>query len=186
MNSTKKHMAESLKRLLLKKPITKITIADITEDCGLSRMTFYYHFQDIYDLVEWMCEEEALAALGNNRTYDTWQQGFIAILESVRVNKPCIMNVYRSVDRAQIERYLTRVVEKLMMEVINEQAQGLNISEESKRYVVNFYMYGFIGIMLKWIQDDMKTEPAKIADMTATIIHGDFRRALERMSGANL
>ena len=54
-NITKQALEASLKRLLLQKPLTKITIADITEDCGVSRMTFYYHFQDIYDLVEWAC-----------------------------------------------------------------------------------------------------------------------------------
>ena len=56
MTNTKQAIAESLKHLLLKKPITKITINDITEDCHISRMTFYYHFNDIYDLVEWVCE----------------------------------------------------------------------------------------------------------------------------------
>ena len=57
-NITKHALEESLKRLLLKKPLTKITINDLTTDCGISRMTFYYHFKDIYDLVEWACLEE--------------------------------------------------------------------------------------------------------------------------------
>ena len=48
----------SLKNLLLKKPLNKITINDIAEDCGINRMTFYYHFQDIRDLVEWTCLDE--------------------------------------------------------------------------------------------------------------------------------
>lgn len=65
---TKRALEDSLKRLLLQKPLTKITIADLTEDCGVSRMTFYYHFQDIYDLVEWACEEDAGRALANNKT----------------------------------------------------------------------------------------------------------------------
>ena len=48
--TTKRAIEASLKHLLLKKPLDKITINDIAEDCGISRMTFYYHFQDIYDL----------------------------------------------------------------------------------------------------------------------------------------
>ena len=56
-NTTKQALEESLKHMLLKKPLDKITIRDITEDCGINRMTFYYHFQDIYDLVEWACIE---------------------------------------------------------------------------------------------------------------------------------
>ena len=76
------------------KPLTKITINDIDEDCGINRMTFYYHFKDIYDLVEWACLEDARAALEEKKTYATWQEGFLQIFEAVRANKPFIMNVY--------------------------------------------------------------------------------------------
>ena len=57
MNTTKIALEASLKELLKKKPFDKITIADLTEDCGISRMAFYYHFKDIYDLVEGTVEE---------------------------------------------------------------------------------------------------------------------------------
>ena len=185
MMNTKQAIAESLKHLLLKKPITKITINDITEDCHISRMTFYYHFNDIYDLVEWACEEVACAALSDDRTADTWQMGFQSLMEAVRANKPFIINVYRSVDRAQIEHYLLRVTEKLLMSVVEEQSKDLLISDENKRYVANFFKFGFVGIMLEWIHYDMKEEPAKIAAMTGKIIQGDFRQALERLSEGN-
>ena len=56
---TKQALEASLKQMMLKKPLDKITIRDITEACGISRMTFYYHFKDIYDLVEWVCVEDA-------------------------------------------------------------------------------------------------------------------------------
>lgn len=182
MNTTKQAIAESLKHLLLKKPITRITINDIAEDCHISRMTFYYHFNDIYDLVEWMCEEDARRALGENRTLDTWQQGFLSLLNTVQANKPFIVNVYRSVDRAQIEQYLKRVTEKLLLTVIDEQAQGIDITDENKRYIASFFTYGFIGIMLEWIHYDMKVPPERIVETTEKIIHGDFRRAVERLA----
>ncbi|HRL58099.1 MAG TPA: TetR/AcrR family transcriptional regulator, partial [Lachnospira sp.] len=51
-NTTKRALENSLKQMLLKKPLDKITISDLTDDCGISRMAFYYHFKDIYDLVE--------------------------------------------------------------------------------------------------------------------------------------
>ena len=51
--TTKRALEASLKHLLAKKPLDKITINDIAEECGISRMTFYYHFKDIYDLIEW-------------------------------------------------------------------------------------------------------------------------------------
>ena len=51
-NITKNALEESLKKFLLQKPLDKITISDLTTDCGISRMAFYYHFKDIYDLVQ--------------------------------------------------------------------------------------------------------------------------------------
>ncbi|WP_240928830.1 TetR family transcriptional regulator [Streptococcus alactolyticus] len=58
---TKRALEEALKRLLLEKPLSKITIQDLADECGISRMTFYYHFKDIYDLVEWSFVEDANA-----------------------------------------------------------------------------------------------------------------------------
>ena len=83
---TKRALEASLKHLLLQKPLNKITINDIAEDCGINRMTFYYHFKDIYDLVEWCCEEDASRALAGKKTYETWQQGLLQIFEAVQDN----------------------------------------------------------------------------------------------------
>lgn len=98
-NITKHALEESLKRLLLKKPLTKITINDLTTDCGISRMTFYYHFKDIYDLVEWACLEESTRALQGKKTYSTWEEGLLQIFEAVYENKAFIMNAYNSLSR---------------------------------------------------------------------------------------
>ena len=76
-NSTKLALEASLKNLLLKKPVDKITITDLTNDCGITRMAFYYHFKDIYDLVEWSCYEDASKALHGKKTYETWQEGLM-------------------------------------------------------------------------------------------------------------
>ena len=109
-NETKYALEASLKKFLLKKPIDKITIRDLTDDCGISRMAFYYHFKDIYDLVEWACFEDASRALAGKKTYDTWQEGLQQIFEAVLENKPFILNVYRALSREQIENYLFHLV----------------------------------------------------------------------------
>ena len=75
----KRALEASLKKLLLQKPLNKITISDIAEDCGISRMTFYYHFKDIYDLVEWVCVEDGKKVLQGKKTYETWQEGMSQI-----------------------------------------------------------------------------------------------------------
>ena len=177
---TKRALEQSLKNLLLKKPLSKITISDLTEDCGMNRMTFYYHFKDIYDLVEWSCLTDAKRALDEKKTYDTWQQGFLQILEAVQANKPFIMNVYHCVHREQVEIYLRPLVEDLILNVVNEEAGGLNVRDEDKTFIVQAYSYIFTGIMLDWIKEDMKENPQEIVERLNKLIKGSIRASLTR------
>ena len=111
------------------------------EDCGINRMTFYYHFKDIYDLVEWACLEDAKRALDEKKTYDTWQQGLLQIFEAVQENKPFILNVYRCVHREQVEKYLQPLVDQLMLDVIEEESASMVIREEDKQFIQDLRLH---------------------------------------------
>ena len=177
---TKRALEQSLKNLLLKKPLTKITVGDITDDCGINRMTFYYHFKDIYDLVEWSCLEDANSALDEKKTYDTWQQGLLQIFKAVQENKPFILNVYRCVHREQVEKYLQPLVDQLLLNVINEEAAGITVRDEDKQFIAQVYSYMFIGLMLDWIKDDMREDPQQIVEKLSKLIKGSVSVALSR------
>ena len=128
-NTTKAALEESLKRLLLKKPLDKITITDITTDCGISRMAFYYHFKDIYDLVEWSCVEDGTKALQGKKTSESWTEGLTQIFEAVLENKPFIMNVYHSVRREKIESFLYKLTYQLIADVVEFDEKDTLLSE---------------------------------------------------------
>lgn len=185
-NQTKKALAEALKQLLTRKPINKITINDITEQCGISRMTFYYHFKDIYDLVEWTLEEATQQIIGENRYADNWQQGFLDLLKEVKDNQKLYMNVYRSMDREAIERYLLKKVEPLLMPVVEKEAAGMGISPEGKRVVAIFYTYAFIGVVLDWISKGMPLTPQQVVTLTAAVVQGDFRNSLQNLKNLDI
>ena len=175
---TKYALENSLKKLLLQKPLNKITINDITEDCGINRMTFYYHFKDIYDLVEWVCMEDAKKALADNKTYETWQQGFVRIFDAVRENKPFIMNVYRCVSREQVEKYLTPLTDDLLMGVINELSAEMVVRAEDKAFIAQVYSYAFVGLMLDWIKKGMKEDYQEIVHCICTTMSGNITNSL--------
>ena len=179
-NITKYALEESLKKLLLQKPLDKITITDLTTDCGISRMAFYYHFKDIYDLVEWSCLEDAKKALDEKKTYETWQQGLLQIFEAVQENKPFILNVYRCVHREQVERYLQPLVDQLLLDVLNEEIGEMTLRDEDKQFIAQIYSYIFIGLMLDWIKDDMRADPQQIVDRLAKLIKGSMSAAIAR------
>lgn len=184
-NTTKNALEASLKKLLLHKPIDKITINDLTADCGISRMSFYYHFKDIYDLVEWVCVEDGKRALQGKKTYDTWQEGMCQIFEAVMDNKPFIQNVYRSVSREKIENYLYKLTYSLIVDVVEEKCVGINLREEDKTFIAEFYKYGFVGIMLDWIDRGMKDDYKEIAERMSITLHGNITNSIHNFEQNN-
>ena len=181
-NTTKRALENSLKQMLLKKPLDKITISDLTDDCGISRMAFYYHFKDIYDLVEWSCMEDATRALQGKKTYDTWHEGLKQIFEAVLENKPFIMNAYRALSREQIENYLFMLTHNLLMGVVEEKSKGLDITEEEKSFIADFYKYSFVGLMLDWIKQGMKDDYVDLAHKISITIHGSLTHSIENFA----
>ena len=181
-NTTKQLLATSLKQLSLKKPLDKITINDITSDCGISRMAFYYHFKDIYDLIEWVCVEDATSALQGKKTYDTWQEGMLQIFEAVYENKPFVLNAYRTISREQIENYLHQLTYKLIRNVVEEKSVGTNITDVQKQFIAEFYKYSFVGIMLDWIKNGMKNDYNNIVECMAITLHGNIPNSIQNFS----
>ena len=104
-NITKIAMAQSLKRMLLIKDLDKITISDITNDCGINRQTFYYHFKDIYDLLEWIFANEVVKKIEKETTIKNWQENFKYVLDYMLENKKFIIKTYNSLSRKNIVRF---------------------------------------------------------------------------------
>ena len=180
--TTKRALEASLKKLLNQKPLNKITINDITEDCGVNRMTFYYHFKDIYDLVDWILTEDAIKVMEGRRSFDTWAEAFQDILQQLQDNKTLVLNVYRSVGREQVEQYLYRLLDPMLKEFADRETTDITIQDSEKQFVIDFYKYALVGMVLEWIRRDMKTDPAVMTERLGKMIHGDLRRALCRLS----
>ena len=178
-NMTKLALEAALKKELLSKPLDKITINDLTEACGISRMTFYYHFKDIYDLVEWVCVEDGTKALQGKKTYETWQEGLCQVFEAVLENRPFIMNIYRAVSREKIENYLNELTYQLIANVVEEKCAGLELEKEDKKFIAEFYKYGFVGVMLDWIGKGMKDDYRKIVEKMAITLNGSIANSIE-------
>lgn len=145
---TKRALESALKDLLREKHLDKITIQDLTQACGISRSAFYYHFQDIYSLVEWACMEDFSKALGGKKTYATWEEGLKQILEEIYRDKAFIYNVYRYTDHEAIVKYLYQRTFDLLYGVVQERSAGMNVTEEQKRFIADFYKYAFVGLVL--------------------------------------
>ena len=178
----KARIADTLNELLEHKELDKITVKELVDACNISRQSFYYHFQDIYALLEWIYTTDAQRLLEGKRDGDTWQQGFLQVLEYIRDNRALVRNTYHSVSRELLEGYLYRVTYQLMRDVVEERAAGTQVPEEDRAFLAHFYKYAFVGLTVEWMQGGMKEEPARLVSRVNTVMEGNIAAALERMA----
>ena len=180
LKNAKEAFAESLKKMLERKTLDHITVKDVVEDCGVSRQAFYYHFKDIYDLVEWIFMEQASTALANDHDIDTWQEGYYRVLKSMRDNKNLVINSYRSISREYLEAFMYKVLYQVIYPVVEEQDVGMNVEKRHKEFIAHFYSLAVGAMGLDWVRTGMKEDPKEIVDQVATLVKGDFKKVLKK------
>ncbi|MCQ4638238.1 TetR/AcrR family transcriptional regulator [Anaerovorax odorimutans] len=160
---TQRAMAASLKKMLAKKTLDKITVKEIADDCGVKRQTFYYHFKDIYDLLEWTFLQEGEQFIDKERICENWQDVYLEVFRYIENNKNFTINAYNSVGREHLERYLYRIVYDLIALFIRGMEGSEKIAKEDRDFICDFYKYALVGIILEWIGGGMKEDPQRIS-----------------------
>ena len=175
--TTKKAITYAFKDLLKEKPFNKITINDIACKCDINRQTFYYHFQDIKDLVEWICINEVDNILNKKDECENWESKFLLIFEIIEKEKIFVKNIYHSVSVEILRDNLYRLVYPIIYSEIIEKSKGKNLEEEEKKFIADFYKYAFVSIVLNWIDTGMHEDPKIIVLKVSNLITGTIDHA---------
>ena len=178
---TERAIMRTFLELLNQYPLDKITVKDIVTACSISRNTFYYHYQDIYDLLGATFDAVAERVLQENAT--TWQESLRSCTRFALENRRAVYHVYRSAHREQLERYLYRVTEERMDRLIRHLTAQMSISEEDVRYLTLFYKCAVVGILLEWLNADMKGDVDRLISRMGVLLEGNLRLSLERVGG---
>lgn len=141
--------------LLNEKSFDKITVQEIVSRLGINRNTFYYYYEDKYDLIKKIFEEEAQKAIDEAHICQTWKESFANSAKFALENKKAIYHIYNSVNREDLEKYLYIVVKNLIVLFIDSYDTNKKISKTNKDYLVGFYKYAIVGFILDWISRGM-------------------------------
>jgi len=136
----KKVLASTLKELMEEKSLSKITINDLTQSCGVSRQTFYNNFIDIYDLVEWIYLQDTEILVGKDVTYDNWQDALASIFQYIADNRSFVLNTYRSIGKEYLEKFLNQEVERFLTNLIFQEIHVTG--EEAQQAGIDFQLSG--------------------------------------------
>ena len=177
---TKKKLADSLKKFMAVKSFESITVTSLLEDCDITRSTFYYHFEDIYDLMVWMFDEEAVSLMENSRDIDTWSDGILLVYQYVLDNRAvcsCAMNS-SSVGRSYLKRFFFRNCHAIMLRFMD--SLEIDAQEDHKEFIAGFYTEAIVSSLISWMDSGMRKTPQEMIELYEIAMKGSVRAAMLR------
>lgn len=170
----------SFKDSLSKHCMDKITVKEICSQCDVNRQTFYYYFTDIMDIFKFIIFEELSAEIAQNRTFDTWGNGFLATMDYLKRNSKMILHIYHSTYWPEANTYFTNLTNKMLEDVVEECVEKMQVelSEKDKKFIVNFYRHVFNGLIIDWVSEGMEGEPKDILKKLLIMITGSIPRSV--------
>lgn len=159
---TKKAIAQGLKQLIHTKNFDKISISDITTTCGLNRQTFYYHFQDKYELLNWIYYNEGFVYVIEGITLDNWDKQVLILLNIMKNDQTFYTNTIKYQEQ-YFRNYLFSITSNLFYEAIDQLDDDNELMENEKQFYGEFFSYGICGVVVSWVLKGMKEKTSVVA-----------------------
>lgn len=185
---TKKLLCSALKETMKHKPFSKVTVSELIKDCNLNRKTFYYHFEDIYDLLKWMLEQEAIEVVKQFDIVTDYEEAFNFVMDYVEKNAYFLNCIYDSVGRDELKRFFYNDFICIIGKIIDDYENSLNlaISDNFREFIVNFYTEAVAGMVINLFQysgsaehSTEKYDRKKLIDYFSVIVHTSLPALLE-------
>lgn len=169
---TKKAIVNSFIKLLNEKPLDKITVKNIAEDCGINRNTFYYHFSDIRELTVYTIDSQIHSVSELDFNGDSWVDSFVEAAKFVIDNKKAVYNIYNSLNRETVGNYLNTVAFKVTDNFVSAKAVGIDADKSDIELIKDFYMSALVGIICKWLENGMDKDPDIVIRRLGRLVEG--------------
>ena len=183
-DTAKREICAALKGLMAQKPLTKITVTEIMHACGMARQHFYYHFEDIYDAVRWMFEEEAVALLREHEGVTLWQDGLLQLFQYLQKNRAVCLCALHSISREHLKRFFQTDVHVIIQGTIQRIVEELNyhVSEEEVDLLTKFYVGALASMMEEWLLENIQETPEELIRFADQLLKDHVRGAALRMA----
>ena len=168
-HSSRNDLADALRQLLSDRSLDKITVQNIADAANVSRKTFYYHFQDVYDLLEWMLEQHRTNLEPQVSDRNAWRTAVANLLDFCLENRAMIQNLFRSISRDSLDRYTYSILLKSLTDYTRNQATQYSLSEKQNKALLQFTAHGLQGLLLTWIDGGMRVPRDELIETVDTI-----------------
>lgn len=178
---TKKALSDALKSLMETKPLNKITIHELVEKCGVNRKTFYYHFEDIYALLKWTLEQEAIDIVDRYDLIAERSKVIDFALDYIEQNLAMLRNIFHSVGSSEIRRlFCSDIYKPIYRLVCNvEERRGIHVKESYKAFLSKFLTEAISGILMDCIERDALSDRDSLSEYITSTLFASIPNSLE-------
>lgn len=174
---TKRAMAEALKTLMAQKPLEKITIQELMEHCGMKRQNFYYHFEDIYDLLNWLLQQEAVSLLEQ-------REGALLLFRYLQENRAVCLCALKSLGRSYVKRFFRENIYSIIYRTVARLEDAIsdgNGPADDVEMLTKFYVIALAGTVESWLYGEFDQTPEEMVDFCDVMLKDHIRGARLRI-----
>lgn len=176
---TKQALSDALKAMMRKKPLNRITVRELVEDCGVNRKTFYYHFEDIFSLLKWTLEQEAICMFGKYDLVSQRREAVEFALDYISSNHDILHNIVHSIGRSELSRYFYNDIYEPTYNLVCEAVRihSVTADDSYKAFLSKFLTEAIAGVLLDCIEKETG-DREKLADYITSTITGTILGSL--------
>lgn len=154
---TKETFARALKELLKERPLTKISVKDITEQCELSRNAFYYHFKDKYELINWIFYDDMLRNVNSFNDPSKLTDSFVNVCQCLYGEREFYFACFQYMGQNSLFETLHELYYELWKMNLDTRymESSVKLSEEELELMAKLNAYALVGIITDWVKKGM-------------------------------
>lgn len=163
INPTKQAIAAAMLGLCQQTSLQKISVQKITQEAGINRQTFYYHFSDKFALLRWFYHNDSLFYLESAAiSLDNWEEEALKMLKAIQEKADFYQNSVAAYPEILTNEF-SMVTQKLFISLFATMDVENQLSDEDKDFYARFFSYGCSGVLIHWILEGFNEPPLKIA-----------------------
>ena len=181
-NYTEQIIMQTFHQMLETTPFDKITVSSLTRAAGISHNTFYYHYEDIYALLNaWL--ESTLRVYTQEEIDGDWKNNILEILRICREDSRVVYHIFHSLSHERLERYVFSMTDDMFWRYVRRQAEKKDLPEDYLRDVAKVCRYAIFGFFLEFLWNNMEGDVEKSVEKLAGLFTGFVANALADAPG---
>lgn len=179
-NYTKNLIKQEFIKLLNKKSLHNITVTEIAKQCKIERKTFYYHYENLPQLVKEIFDEELEDVIKEFNETLSWEESFISATKFILENKKVVKHMYESDYKVELEKYIFSISGEIMRKYVRRVAKDTKAQEIDIKLIAYFYQCALSSSLVEWVATDMKTDPKLVTRRLGKLMDGNILESLKR------